>query len=107
MSFLKAIPESENGFQQIEIADNITVHSLTIPTRAKVAIISIEADDNTVDKNRVVRLKENGTNPTILEGIGLGDNDVYRIEGIYNLANFRIIAIESGMAHYLNVQYYE
>jgi len=79
----------------------------TIPENAISATISIESDASVTDKSRVIRFKENGSNPSANSGIALGDNDLYEITGRWNLESFRVIGIEAGKNHVLRVQYYQ
>lgn len=45
------------------------------------------------DKSRVIRFKENCSDPTDNSGIALGDNYLYEITGRWNLESFRVIGI--------------
>ena len=59
------------------------------------------------EKSRVIRFKENGSDPSANSGIALGDNDLYEITGRWNLESFRVIGVEAGKSHVLRVQYYQ
>jgi hypothetical protein len=77
------------------------------PAGAVRALVCLRADPNTVDKSDVCRFWEVlGAIPTATEGLILGDCGTYEIIGEDNIANFRIIGIENGMTHTLNVQYF-
>ena len=110
-SSLTALPSAGGGFQSITINDNTTVKHISSvfifpDASAKVAIISIEADPNSTNLNRVVRFLENGSDPTTTSGLALGDNDIYKIEGLIQIFKFRIIGIESGKTHIVRIQLY-
>ncbi|HAP69921.1 MAG TPA: hypothetical protein DCR04_09395 [Flavobacteriales bacterium] len=100
------IPETEQGYEDLAVTD-MEVAQLTIPENGISATISIEADGSAAEKSRVVRFKENGSDPTASSGIALGENDLYEITGRWNLENFRVIGIEAGKSHVLRVQYYQ
>ena len=100
------IPETEQGYEDLSVTD-MEVAQLTIPENAISATISIEADTSVTDKTRVIRFKENGSDPSANSGIALGDNDLYEITGRWNLESFRVIGIEAGKSHVLRVQYYQ
>lgn len=100
------ISETEQGYEDLSVNDT-EVAQLTIPENAISATISIEADASVSDKARVIRFKENGSDPSANSGIALGDNDLYEISGRWNLESFRAIGIEAGKSHVLRVQYYQ
>ena len=100
------IPETEQGYQDLQVNDTEVVQ-LTIPENAISATISIEADGSATEKSRVVRFKENGSDPSANSGIALGDNDLYEITGLLNLESFRVIGVEVGKSHVIRVQYYQ
>jgi hypothetical protein len=96
------------GYEDIEIDDH-TMPLLTPPESADYALIVVEADPSTVNKSKVIRIKEyiaGDTFPTSSVGIPLGDLSVYEVKGKKNMKNFRAISIEAGKVHILRVQYY-
>jgi len=100
------IPETEQGYEDLAVTD-MEVAQLTIPENGISATISIEADGSAAEKSRVVRFKENGSDPSANSGIALGDNDLYEITGRWNLESFRVIGVEAGKSHIIRVQYYQ
>jgi len=100
------IPETEQGYEDLPVSDT-EVAQLSIPENAISATISIEADGSAAEKSRVVRFKENGSDPTASSGIALGENDLYEITGRWNLESFRVIGVEAGKSHIIRVQYYQ
>jgi len=100
------IPETEQGYEDLTVSDT-EVAQLSVPENSISATISIEADATSTEKSRVVRFKENGSDPSANTGIALGDNDLYEISGRWNLESFRIIGIEAGKSHVLRIQYYQ
>ena len=101
-----SIPETEQGYEDLTVSD-AEVAQLTIPENAISATISIEADASVTDKSKVIRFKENGSDPTASSGIAFGDNDLYEITGRWNLESFRVIGVEAGKSHIIRVQYYQ
>ena len=99
------IDEASNGYEDLTVTD-AEAKSLTVPEDAVSATISIEAAVSVTDKSRVIRFKENGSDPSVNSGIALGDNDLYEITSRWNLESFRVIGIEAGKSHALRVQYY-
>ena len=122
---LVAISEEDKGYQDIIFSRN-EVKELDPPENAVSATIIIEkladlqqpdtldtaveivSTDNSeviADGSILIRFKENGTNPSIESGFGLGHNDIYELVGATNLKAFRAINIASNVA--LRVQYYK
>ena len=100
------IPETQQGYEDLAVTD-AEVAQLTVPENAISATISIEADASVTDKSRVIRFKENGSDPSANSGIALGDNDLYEITGRWNLESFRVVGVEAGKIHILRIQYYQ
>lgn len=99
------ISEKLGGYQDVEIG-NQTV-SLQVPEGAISAVLIIEADTTCNVLHRVIRFKENGTDPSSISGFALGDNDMYSIVGKQNLEQFRMINIEADKKHMARVQFFE
>ena len=100
------ISEDDNGYEDITV-DDTEVKGLTVPTGAVAAILSVEADNSTIDKNKVIRFKENGSDPTATSGFALPTTIFPEIIGHENLINFKFIGIESGKTHTIRVQDYK
>jgi hypothetical protein len=93
------------GFETLLVdADNVS--ALNPPENSVYALLVMEADETSADKSRVGRFREDGEQPTALEGIPLGDLTTYEVKGKFNLLNFLIIGIEAGKVHSLRVQYF-
>lgn len=89
------------GYEKITVT---TVKSLTIPTGATYALISLESSIATP----AIRYLELGdkTLPTTSDGLQRSNLDVFDITGYTNLVNFRVIQVGVG-THVLHVQYYK
>lgn len=81
--------------------------SLTVPSNANSALISVEADATVADSTRVVRFLETGATPTASVGMALGNNDTYEVRTSDNLRNFKVIGIEAGKTQSLKINYYQ
>ncbi len=92
------------GYQEFDVDDNPAV-SLTVPVGAKACVIVVEAGGSPANANRVARFREDGTAPTALIGMPIGDNGSVEVKGTTNMTNFKIIATEV-LTHKVRVQYY-
>ena len=101
----EVIEESNGGFQKITV-DTTQVKLLTIPTDAVSATLQLEADSTTTNKQKVIRVKYSGTNPTLTDGFVYEDGIIIPLAGRDNLQKLRIIGLEVGKQHTLWVQYY-
>lgn len=79
----------------------------SIPSTAKRAVIVLEANATSTITIRQARFRENGINPTLTQGMPLNDNTEYEITSRADLLNFRIIGIEAGKNHVLQIQYFD
>lgn len=106
-SLLRGILQKSNhdllalGYEKITVS---TVKSLTIPTGATYALISLESSILTP----AIRYLELGdkTPPTATDGLQRSNLDVFDVTGYTNLLNFRAIQVGAG-THVLHVQYYK
>jgi len=101
-----SISEAENGYEEI-IVSHDQVKSFTLPEGAIAAYITVEADENANNNEVVIRVKDNGSDPTNILGLGVGNYDDIEIKGRNSLENFKAIGIEIGKSHTLRVQYYK
>jgi len=92
------------GKEKIDLTN--AIKTLTVPIGCTKAILSIEADDSSADKAKVARFYETGDIPNATDGMPLGDNNVYEIIGETNLSNFKLIGIEAGKTHTVQIQYF-
>ena len=72
---------------------------------ARKALVVIEADASSTNLDRVVRFREDGTNPNATDGLPIPDNGKLEVSDL-NLANFKMIGIEGGKNHTAQVLYY-
>ncbi len=81
-----------------------TVASLTVPTGATYAMISVESSITTP----AIRYLEIGDKvpPTTTDGIVRSHLDAFDVTGFSNLQNFRAIQVGAG-THTLHIQYYK
>lgn len=100
------ISEQEGGYYDLLIDGN-EAKQLVVPQEAVSAVIVVEADASSTSFQRVVRFKENGSDPTANSGFALGENDMYSIIGKQNLANFKVIGIENDKIHTLRGQFFK
>lgn len=100
------VPQSEGGYMDVELKDGAVI-SLTVPEEAVSALVMIEADPESERPNRILRFKENGSDPTLDSGFSLGDNDVYHICGHPNLKLFRAIGIDATKIHWIRIQFFK
>lgn len=94
------------GLETVNFDDDPAIALPSIPPTAKAALVIIEADATEADAARVARFRQDGTNPTAVMGMPVGDNGSFEIKGSANLAAFRIIGITAGKTHKLTVEYY-
>ncbi|MBL4575409.1 MAG: hypothetical protein JKY51_04820 [Opitutaceae bacterium] len=99
-----SIDETENGYEEI-IVDHTQSKSLTLPDGAISAFITVSADETTNNNETVIRIKDNGAEPTNVSGLGVGNIDDIEVTGRNSLENFKAIGIEIGKSHTLRVQY--
>ncbi|WP_299243020.1 hypothetical protein [uncultured Aquimarina sp.] len=59
------------------------------------------------DSSAVLRFKENGSNPSINSGFGLGNQDIFELVGTENLKKFRVIGIQNDGIPVLRIQFYK
>lgn len=99
---LQATRNSYKAIGQEEITVS-TIKSLTVPTNAVYALISLESSATGV----AIRYLELGdkTVPTSTVGLGKSSLDTWDVVDTANLVNFRAIAAQAG-THVLHVQYY-
>jgi hypothetical protein len=100
----EVIEESNGGFQKITV--DTTVKLLTVPADAVSATLQLEADTSTTNKQKVIRVKYNGSNPTLTDGFVYEDGIIIPLAGRDNLQKLRVIGLEAGKQHILWVQYY-
>lgn len=100
--------------RSILVGANAIVRLPTVD-KAQYALLIIEANSNTSDKAKVLRLAEahlspNGEAWTVDElkahGLPLGDLSAIEVKGTDNLAQAVLVGIEAGLSHRVNVQYY-
>ncbi len=92
-------------FEQVSVTDSSAV-TLVPPTNAFSALIGIEAASGIADSTKAVRYREDGTAPTASVGKILGDGDEYECTLQDNIRNFKVIGIDAGKTHTLNITYY-
>ena len=100
------IPENEDGFEELTV-DHSEAKGLTVPDDAVSAEIHIEADGTATNPRHAIRSKKNGTDPTATSGMRFGDEDVIEVYGKVNLDTYKVIGIENGKSHKLQIQYYK
>jgi hypothetical protein len=91
------------GHEIITLSDG-NVHSLTVPTDARYALMVLEETGGT-GTAKLIRFWEDGSNPTTTTGIVRGDMDAWDVVSYANLKSFKIIRLTAS-AHKLFVQYY-
>lgn len=94
-----------NAFENQQLTVSTTAQSLTIPTRARYALISVESDVTT----RSIRVLETGQIPTASLGLIFTEGDKFDVTGANNLANFKVILDTLAAASTttkITVQYY-
>lgn len=94
------------GKQVLSFDDSPAV-ALTIPTGATYAEVSLVADATVASTSNVARFWTDGSTPTATEGLSRNHLAAWDIIGGDNLANFKIIGVEAGKTHVLNVLYFK
>lgn len=59
------------------------------------------------NSSAVLRFKENGSNPSIISGFGLGNQDIFELVGTENLKRFRVIGVQKNGTPVLRIQFYK
>ncbi|TSE07900.1 hypothetical protein [Aquimarina algiphila] len=59
------------------------------------------------NSSAVLRFKENGSNPNINSGFGLGNQDIFELVGSENLKKFRVIGVQKNGTPILRIQFYK
>lgn len=79
-----------------------------IPPGAMSALCVLEADAAQVNAPRVCRFRyeDAATLPTANDGMPVGDNGTFEINGTDNIANFDIIGIVGGNTHTLHITWF-
>ena len=93
------------GAETLSVSWNVPL-SLNIPLGTQYALIVVEAAPTSIDKSRVIRFREDGSNPDARNGIPLGDLGVYEVKGKENMLGFRAIGIQAFLIHTLQIQYF-
>ncbi len=101
----EAIEEAGGGFEKISVTDAAVIE-LTVPSDAVSATIQLEANSAATDKQKVIRVKMNGTDPEPSKGFVYEDGIILPLAGKDSLQKFRAIGIENAVEHTLWVQYY-
>lgn len=57
------------------------------------------------DSSKVIRVLENGKDPSSTEGFSFGDGDIYFVNGINNIQNFKAIAL-GGVTVTMHIQFF-
>ena len=97
------ITEEDGSYQDIALTRNEVTH-LTPPEEAIAADICVEMLGSPVP-GILVRMKENGGNPSLNSGFGFGHQDIVPLNGTTNLARFRAMALRENIV--LRVQYFQ
>ncbi|MBC8051873.1 MAG: hypothetical protein H7Y13_02295 [Sphingobacteriaceae bacterium] len=88
----------------LEPGESMVMPLHLLPT-ANSVILSIEAAEGAAEGAVLARLWQDGTYPTINEGLPLKDGGVIEIQGSLNIQNTRIISADD-KAHTIQVQYF-
>ncbi|WP_035085306.1 hypothetical protein [Aquimarina latercula] len=59
------------------------------------------------NSSAVIRFKENGSQPSINSGFGLGNGDIFELVGATNLKNFRAIGVQQNATPVIRIQFYK
>ena len=93
------------GYEDIFLEQD-KVQQLHVPEHAVSAMLMVEALAIPQTTNGVImRVKENGSDPSGVSGFGLGHQDTFEVHGRSNLSLFKTIALVDQVA--LRVQYYQ
>ncbi len=91
--------------KSVSFDDTVAVSLPNIPANANSALIVLEADSTSTTPERVAHLSEKET-PTAALGLPLADNTPYEIIGFENIAAFKVIGLEAGKTHKLQIEYF-
>jgi|GEM_PF-2313621 len=92
------------GYELLTVVSTEVAQLANIPPKAKKAIMFVEADATAANQTKVIRFKC-GEDPTANLGMPAGNNGVFECGRAYNLTRFRVIGIEAGKTHKIQVQY--
>lgn len=92
------------GYEELTVGSG-AVAVLTPPDKAKKAILVMEADGSSSNLRKVARYKIGDTNPTANEGFPISDEAVFEVGTLYNLKRFKVIGIQAGKTHKIQVEY--
>lgn len=92
------------GYERLEVDE--TVQSFTIPEKCQTAVLSVEAGQGASDSTKIARFLETGDDPSANDGMPLGDGSILQISGKLNLDAFKVIGLDAGVTHIINIQYY-
>lgn len=93
------------GYEELFV-DESAVVTLTVPDKAKKAVLVVEADESSSNLKKVMRYQIGpGVTPTDTTGMPISDESVFEIGTLWNLTNFKIIGIEAGKTHKITVEY--
>lgn len=87
----------------LQVGDTVAV--LDFPKSAKGCLISVEKDP-TATTEIIMRWRDNTENPTSSIGHALRDGDLFDLEQ-EAMSGFKIIGLETGKIHTLQISYYE
>ena len=83
------------GFEKIELAAGVAVGLGARPAGTKYAVIMAESDAATVDPTKIIRYRMDGVDPTITDGMPMGNLTLIEVFYEANLANLKFIRIEA------------
>jgi hypothetical protein len=99
--------EEDDGFEEVILNDGTVKDLDNAPENTGCATIQFEVNSGTpTDARKIVRFKENGSNPTASEGFVLGDGDILYVNGYDNIPKFKMIRTESSVEVKATVQYH-
>lgn len=87
--------------------DDAPAVTLTVPTGATYAEVSLIASASVASQSDVARFWLDGSTPTATQGLSRNNYAAWDIAGGDALTNFKIIGVEVGKTHVLNVQYFK
>lgn len=95
------------GYQVLTVTNTEAV-SCDLPPHVKYAVFLVEADATASDQTRCIRYKSKGEDdlPTDSAGIPIGHLGVFQIGHPINLYKLRLIGVEAGKTHSVQVEYY-
>jgi len=94
------------GFEQISVTDGSVATLTKAPSSAFSAFITVEESSSGAGTGKVIRFTQDGTTPTATVGVPLGDLDIYEVTNLDNIKTFKMIGIEAGKTHVINVEYF-